>query len=204
MFCHRFFGRTWDFPCLPLFKHDYTTNPLVMSMLLQERGPQVPLFYLSTWERNAPCFLSSWQVTQPDTSWGPGGQLSVDQSHALAAGTAGRLLGSMSRGTAGTSREGIVCLYSALKLHLETASSFGSPNARKTRTNWSELSGGPWSWLGAGVLVLWREDGGAGYVQPGEEMTSGGPHSSPPIPRGMLTRRQTQALPGCALWEDRK
>lgn len=146
MFPSRFLGRG-VFPCLSLLKHDSTTN---LSVILTKGvagkiTPGATVSSVSMREKRF-WFLFVWWVTQPHTAWGPGGQVGMEQPCAPWAGAARSLLSSVSRSTASTLRDVVICLFSAL--HLDTALGFGqalvsSPTStqwEKTPMNCSELT----------------------------------------------------------------
>lgn len=175
MFCSIFLGRTWDFPCLFLLEHDSTTNPsVILTRLLPERWPQVPLSSINIREKCS-WFLFVWGVTQAGATWGPGGQVGMDQPCALAAGTARSLLGCVNWGTASRLREGVICLFSALRL--DTASSFGPPSGRRhiwTAVSSAELQEADQGWsicpvehekMGSWGCSAWKKDDFKGTSQ---------------------------------------
>lgn len=178
MFCSRFLGRTWDFPCLSLLKHDSTIKSFSHTdkVVAGKMAPGATVSSINTRERRS-WFRFVWWVTQPGTAWGPGGQVGMDQPGTLAAWTDRSLLGCLSRDTAS------ICLFSTAS---RCCIQFWATQWEKTQINCSDFSRAPGSWSGAGAFVLW-EDAGAGDVQPRKKMASRGLHRSPPhpIPRGM-------------------
>lgn len=62
----------------------------------------------------------------------------------------------------------------------DRALGFGPCNAGNTWENWRELLEGPKA-VGARVLGIWAELGGAGLLHPGKEITLGA-HNSPSVP----------------------
>jgi len=69
--------------------------------------------------------------------------------------------------------------------------------------NWSEFSRGHWCGQGSGPVALGGAEG-PGLVQPGEEVALRGPVSGLPVPRRILFRRCSQAIPSIVLvgqWE---
>lgn len=73
------------------------------------------------------------------------------------------------------------------------------PSMKKTWVNWSEFSGGPPRWSGAGTLVLWTEAKAMGLIQHGGEVTSQGPDSCLLEHAGRLFEKMESGCAWCCM-----
>ena len=95
--------------------------------------------------------LAGEQISRNAPAVAADSELGMSQRCAWAARKANSIQGCVNRVTASRLRERVFLLYSALMpTHLNTASSFGLPNARKTLRKWSKFNRGLprqyWGW----------------------------------------------------------